>query len=80
MKRAFSFLLVVCMLAALFVVPAAAYKTSSSKGLWPSQWHAELNIAFDDATADPLRPLQYTQNHNMDVDETPAAINPDLAS
>ena len=68
------------MLAALFVVPAAAYKTSSSKGLWPSQWHAELNIAFDDATADPLRPLQYTQNHNMDVDETPAAINPDLAS
>lgn len=80
MKRAFSFLLAVVMLAALFAVPALAYDTSSNEGLWPSKWHAELNIAFDDATASPLRPLQYTQSHNFDEGSSPEAINPDLAA
>ncbi len=79
MKRIFSIALVVCMLAAIFAVPAAAY-AKAQEGLWPSVWHANLNIGFEDATASPLRPLSYTQATNADTTQgdVAEAINPDI--
>ncbi len=75
MKRIFSIFLTLCMLAALFVVPTYAYKTAGAD-LWPSEWHADLNITFSGKTAAPLGNLYYTQSSNV----TDATVNPDIAA
>ncbi len=79
MKRALSFILTLVMLASLFCVPAIAYETAQP-ALWPSDWHADLNLAFRDATAAPLASLMYTQSVPTSAQTQATAINPDIAA
>lgn len=78
MKRALSLILTLFMLASLVCVPAFAYK-DGAPALWPSDWHADLNLAFRDATASPLSSLTYTQDVPSSAQTVADPINPKLS-
>lgn len=61
MKRALTLLLTFLMVASLAIVPALAYE-APSVALWDSEWHADLNIAFNNQSATPLNSLVYDQS------------------